>query len=205
MFVPPDSVAPLGTSEITTETVSDESVADVEIDRAIAVSSEPIAAATVRFGASATGFTVTASVWLVDALTEPSVEVDVTVRVKSASLFEGGVIVRPLSCAGESVQLPSPLFVPPDSVAPDGTPEITTDRLSEGSVAEVEIDRPIAVSSEPVAAATVRFGASATGLTVTASVWLVDALTEPSVDVDVTVRVKSASLFAGGVIVRPLS
>ena len=90
------------------------------------------------------------------------------------------------------------LFVPAESVAPDGTPEITTDRLSDGSVAEVETERPIAVSSEPVAAETVKPGASATGFTVTASVWLVDALTEPSVEVDVTVSVKSASLFAGG-------
>ena len=97
------------------------------------------------------------------------------------------------------------LFVPVESVAPSGTPEIVTDTVSDVSVAEVEIERPIAVSSEPVAADTVRFGASATALTVTASVWLVEAETLPSVEVDVTVSVKSASLFDGGVIVRPLN
>ena len=97
LFVPADNVAPVGTPEITTDTVSDESVAEMEIDKAIAVSSEPVAAATVRPGASATGLTVTASVWLVEADTLPSLEVDVTVSVKSASLFAGGVIVRPLS------------------------------------------------------------------------------------------------------------
>ena len=205
LFVPAERVAPVGTPEITTDTVSDVSVADVEIDSAIAVSSEPVAAETVRFGASATAFTVTARVWLVEAETLPSVEIDVTVSVKSASLLAGGVIVRPLSCAGVSVQEPLLLFVPAENVAPSGTPEITTETLSDESVADVEIERPIAVSSEPVAADTVRFGASATALTVTASAWLVEAETLPSVEIDVTVSVKSASLLAGGVIVKPLN
>ena len=77
------------------------------------------------------------------------VEVDVTVSVKSASLFAGGVIVRPARSAGASVQVPLLLFVPAESVAPDGTPEITTDRLSDGSVAEVEIEKgfPVTVCS----------------------------------------------------------
>ncbi len=97
------------------------------------------------------------------------------------------------------------LFVPAESVASAGMPEITTETVSDRSVAEVEIDNGIAVSSEPVAADTVRFGASATALTVTARTWLVEAETLPSVEVDVTVSVKSASLSAGGVIVRPLN
>ena len=84
---------------------------------------------------------------------DASVEVAVTVSVKSASLFDGGVIVRPDSCAGVSVQLPPPLSVPADSAAPAGTPVMVIDSVSEPSVSvsAEEIVSGIAVSSLPEA------------------------------------------------------
>ena len=130
--------------------------------------------------------------WLVDAEDVPSTDVDVTVSVKSSSLLDGGVIVRLDSCAGVSVHTPPPAFEPADSTAPVGTPEIVTETVSVGSVAEVEIDSAIAVSSLPNAGLTARFGVSATGFTVTRSVWLVDAEDVPSTDVDVTVKIGRA-------------
>ena len=62
-----------------------------------AVSSAPLEPDTVRFGASASAATVTAIVAVDDAVSPPSLEVATTVRLKSASEFAGGVIVKPES------------------------------------------------------------------------------------------------------------
>jgi hypothetical protein len=81
-----------------------------ETESAIALSSFPVTSATVSVGASATGSTVTSIVSTVVAVSPPSVSVDVavTVSVKSPSLSAGGVIVSPASCAGVSVHTPPP-------------------------------------------------------------------------------------------------
>ena len=67
------------------------------------------------------------------------------------------------------------------------------------------IDREIAVSSFPETAGTLRVGASAIGLTVTFRLTEVDAVgpVAPSCEVAVTVKAKSTSELAGGVILRP--
>ena len=99
------------------------------------------------------------------------------------------------------------LSVPALSVAPVGTPETTTASDSEPSVSDrVEVmSSAIAVSSVPEALATVRFGASASAATETSMVSITWLVSLPSVAVAVTVRVKSASEFAAGVTVRPVS
>ena len=51
----------------------------------------------------------------------------VTVSVKSASLFAGGVIVRPSTCSAVTLHWPFPRSIPALSSAPSGTPEITID------------------------------------------------------------------------------
>ena len=184
------------------------SVSAGEIVSGIAVSSSPVTSVvTVSVGVSATGSTVTSIVSTVEAVSVPSVDVAVTVRVKSTSLSAGGVTVRPESCAGVSVQMPPPWSLPADKLAPAGTPETVTARLSEPSVSvsAEDIVSGIAASSSPVASATVSVGASATGSTVTLIVSAMEAVSEPSVEVAVTVRVKSTSLSDGGVIVSPAS
>ena len=72
----------------------------------IAVPARPWVSVTARVGASATPVTLTARVadLLVVAPPLDLVEVAVTVRLIGASEFLGGVIVRPDSCAGVSVQ-----------------------------------------------------------------------------------------------------
>jgi hypothetical protein len=112
---------------------------------------------------SATAFTVTAIVpTVVAAVAQPSFEMAVTVRLKSASLLAGGVIARPVSCAGVSVMLP-PVMVSVSpavlvSVAPVGMPSILTvsTSLASASVCAALIDSAIAVSSLPLAADTAR-------------------------------------------------
>ena len=65
-------------------------------------------------------------------------------------------MVNPASWAGVSVQEPFPLSVPAESVAPAGTPEMVTDRLSEPSLSTLSIlmDSGMGVSSCPAAPAT---------------------------------------------------
>src|SRR6185295_10767655 len=136
-LVPADNVAPVGTPLIVTANVSEPSVSvrPAEMASGIAVSSLPDAGVVDSVGASATALTVTARLDDVDAVTPPvSVEVAVTPSVKSASEFAGGVIVRPASWADVNVKTPPPWFVPADSVAPAGTPEIVTASVSEPSV-----------------------------------------------------------------------
>ena len=176
------------------------------------VSSFPTAAATLSVGVSDTGLTVTRRGALVlTGVAVPSVAVAVTVRVKSASLLFGGVIDSPASCAGVRVAVPfTTASAPPAlrSTAPSGMPDRVMVSVSEPSVSVRAglIVSGIAVSSLPLAAETARVGMSETGLTVTSSGALVLAgAALPSVLVAVTVRVKSASLFSGGVIANPAS
>ena len=177
----------------------------------IAVSSLPLAAWTARVGMSETGLTVTSSGALVLAgAAVPSVLVAVTVRVKSTSLFSGGMIANPVSWPGVSVMEPLAIVsVSPAALvrtAPGGMPLMVTLSVSEPSVSvrAGSIVSGIAVSSAPVVAATLSVGVSDTGLTVTGrvAVTLLGAAV-PSVLVAVTVRVKLSPLFGGGVRVRP--
>ena len=78
---------------------------------------------------------------------ELSLAVAVTVSVKSASLFAGGVIVRPASSAGVRVHVPSRLSTPADSTAPAGTPLITIDSTSEPSVS---VNDALMLSAQPM-------------------------------------------------------
>ena len=74
------------------------------ICRSMAVSSLPLAVCAVSCGASASAFTVTRwsmVVWWISP--SRSVVVAVMLRCKSWSLLDGGVTVRPCSCAGVRV------------------------------------------------------------------------------------------------------
>src|SRR5260370_28811787 len=104
---------------------------------------------------------------VVEARLPPSLAVAVTDRVKLGSSAELAVMVRPASCAGVSVQLPPPLLVPADRVASLGTLPRVVDSVSSSSLAPSAstsaalIESEIGVSSGPLAADTVRLGASA--------------------------------------------
>src|ERR1051325_4894001 len=174
---------------------------------AMAVSSLPVAGDTVTVGTSATAFTVTARLAMVDVAVLPpaaSVLVAVTFRVKSTSELAAGVSVRPDSCAGGKVQVPLPLLVPADSVAPDGMLlTVMAVMLSEPSVSVRPALRfsAMAVSSLPVAGETVTVGTSATAFTVTARLAMVLVAVDPpvaSVLVAVTFRLQSTSALAAG-------
>ncbi len=138
----------------------------VSISSAIALSSRPLASETARFAPSATPVTSTV---------KPELTVDVSplasrlVAAISRSMLplksSGGVRVRPLNCPGESVHEPSPLFVPAESTAPSGTPEIVMDRVSlppSRSFSDADRSSVIALSSAPLTSPAFRFGASAT-------------------------------------------
>jgi hypothetical protein len=86
----------------------------------------------------------------------PSMAVATTTRAKEANSFAGRDSVRPASWPCVSVQLPSPLSMPAESVAPEGTPEIRIDRLSEPSrsTSRAEMASATGLSSTPFAACT---------------------------------------------------
>src|SRR5437762_1963926 len=96
----------------------------------------------VSVGASATELTWTSRLAVVDAVgpVDPSCEVATTVRVKSASEFAGGVILRAARFQLRMLKelLPASAttwFVPSDNVAPIGTALTTRlDRCSEPSI-----------------------------------------------------------------------
>ena len=164
-------------------------------------------------GASATPVTPTWNDAVVVVVAPPlaSVEVAVTVRSKSTLESSFGLIVRPLSCSCVKVQVPSPLLVPADRVAPSGTPAILIDSASEPSrsVSAALMFSAIAVSSRPCTAPTSRVGADAVlsaitaGSTLSAMVPVVSAVDVPSFEVAVTVSEKSPLESAAGVIVKP--
>jgi hypothetical protein len=140
-FVPADRLATLGTPVTLSDRLSVPSVAvSAElIDNAIADPALPDAFCTVSVGAVATPAIATARLPEVDAV-EPSVSVSVAVAVAlrfdvPAKLPTGATRLKPDSCAGVSVQLPSEFFVPADRFATLGTPVTLIDRLSVPSVA----------------------------------------------------------------------
>ena len=140
----------------------------------------------------------------------PSVDVVVTVRVKSLSSLLAGVIVNPLNSAVVNSHTPLPWLVPAESVAPVGTSEIVTLKLSEESVSTRlgDMVRAIAVSSLPLAVfVRLNVGVSATAITLTSIVSVLVAVSAllDSVEVTDTVKVKSLSSFVGGVMVKPLN
>ena len=139
------------------------------------------------------------------SMSTSSVAVAETPRVKSASLLAGGVMVSPDSSEPFRVQEPSRLSTPAESTAPSGTPEMVTLRLSEPSrsVRPAAMSRLIAWSSVPAESFSTRIGRSASAAVETAIVPVTVAVSVPSVAVAETSRVKSASLLAGGVMVRP--
>ena len=97
MSVPADRIAPAGTPEMVTLSVSEPSASDrpEAISNGMAVSSVPEASATSRVGASATASTVTSRVSDTVAVSVPSVVVAVTVNWKSASELVAGVMLSP--------------------------------------------------------------------------------------------------------------
>ena len=95
--------------------------------------------------------------------------------------------VADVPTAGESVQVPSRLSVPAESVAPDGTPAmVMLVMLSEPStsVRATLMSSGIAVSSPPTASVTVTAGASATAVAVTFRLAICEAV-PPSASVEV--------------------
>ena len=210
LTVPALRFAPAGMSETVTESVSDPSVSVSAgvMSSAMAVSSVPDAALTVRVGASASPVTETASVSVTVAVSPDSVSVVVTAtaRVKFASLSAGGVIARPVSSAGVSVTDPSGFTVPALSVAPVGMSETVMLAVSLLSTSVTEMESAMAVSSVPLAALVPSVASAAVPVTVTPRVVVVVAVSPvDSVDVAATDNVKSAVLSVGGVIVRPVS
>jgi hypothetical protein len=95
----------------------------------------------------------------------------VTVNAKSTSLSDGGVISNPVNSPGVRVQLPSPLSMPADRVAPAGTPEITMDKISPalGFTSAASMLSAMTPSSVPVASSTLSVGFLAIAL---APVWV---------------------------------
>ena len=208
LSVPADNVAPSGTPVISTDRTSPLSVRPAVMFNGISASSAPAASLTTRVGASASAATLTSKLPLVVAVVTScvsgSVSVDVTTTPnwKSVASLAAGVTVRPVRSPGATVQLPLPLSVPADNVAPSGTPVISTDVISSEpsvSVTAAEMSNTIAVSSAPKTSETVTSGASATAATLTGRT---AALLPPSVEVAVTVKSKSLLSFAAGVIVR---
>ncbi len=181
------------------------SVRPASISRAMAESSELLASETSNVGASATPATSTVILPVVVATSSPSADCAVTVRSNDPLKSSAGVIVRPFRSVADSVQLPSPLSVPADKVAPSGTPLIVTERTSELSVKPASISSAIAVSSEPLASETSNVGASATPATSTVIVSVAVAMSLPSADWAVTVRSNDPLKSSAGVIVRPAS
>src|SRR5260370_157039 len=118
-------------------------------------------------------------------------------------------MVRPESCAGVSVQLPPPLLVPADSVASSGTLPMVIDSFFSNDTAPAETytlslhDALPILSSVPLAADTVRLGASACSATETVIEPVVEARLPPSLAVAVTDRVKLGSSAEVAVMVRP--
>ena len=203
------SVAPSGMFWIETSAASPSWMPVTEMSRGIAVSSSPVAALVSREAMSATPVTETASVALWEAVSLPSVDVAVTVRLKSSASFAGGVMARPSSWSAVSVALPSVMvMVSPAllvSVAPSGMFAISMARLSDASESADVMSSAMALSSEPDAALTSREGVSATASTETASV-SVDIASAPPLDsiaMARMVRLNSPLKFSLGISCSP--
>ena len=171
-LVPAENAEPKGTAEILTIRVSEPSIS-LKLGRmlsGIKVSSTPLVALTTSDGVSATPAMFILSVVSVCALAVPSVAMAEIERFICPLKFIGGVRVNPPNCAVVKVQLPLPLYIPAESVAPVGTFPITTDRLAVASATDVWIFNGMEVSSSPVAATMFNTGVPATAPTVTGSV-----------------------------------
>ena len=170
---------------------SEPSMRPASISSAIAESSEPLASEAANVGASAIPATSTVISSTTTALSVPSIVETDTVRSKLPLKFSPGVIVRPSRSATSRVQVPSPLSVPADRVAPSGTPEMVIEMPSFASSSSVSIDSAIALSSSPDASLTSSVAPSATAATSTVKDVLVeDLLPFASVLVAVTERSK---------------
>ncbi len=176
--MPADSVAPAGTPAIVTALRLSEpsvSVSAAVMVLGMAVSSSPRASSAVSSGASAIAITETSKGTSVLASPRTSSAtskisgsgsklsaraVPRATSVKSSVPSGGGVSVRPASSAGSSVNVPSPLSMPADSVAPSGTSISVTSRLrrAAGSASAAVIAVGIAVSSSPAMSAAVTIG-----------------------------------------------
>ncbi len=180
-------------------------------------SSLPAASDTVTLGVSETGSTVISIVrvevaLLLSSVISPplatvaaSVEVAVTVSVKSVSSSAGGVMVRAeRSQSLISTSVPSPLnrLTPSVRIAPAGTPLSITVNASEPSVSvapTVMGGIVIGVSSSPLASPPLIVGKSATASIVAVSVVVVEPVSPSSLaKLVTTVRDISPSLSAGG-------
>ena len=142
----------------------------------------------------------TAELLLVTSLSS-SVDIAVAVRFMSPLKSAGGVTVKSaksLRSLPSIVQVPLPLSVPSERVAPVGTPEMVTLRVSEPSVSvrAAVIETPIASPSSPSPPVAEIVVSSATPTTLTGTSTCV---VPPSVDVASIVRLKSTFEFAGGV------
>src|SRR6185437_927448 len=154
--VPAESEAEPGTPVMLSDRVSLPSVAvrADAIDNAIEEPALPEALARFSVGALATPAITTAM--LPDAVRRVpsgSVAAAVTLSVAvPAKLPAGAVKLKLASWAGVSVQLPSALCVPADSVDPLGTPDMLIDSVSVPSVEPTAdtIDNGIAVPALPV-------------------------------------------------------
>ncbi|MFV3130960.1 hypothetical protein [Niveispirillum sp. KHB5.9] len=170
MSVPADSRAPAGTPAMVMCRLSDpsRSVSADWMFSGMPWPDTPTAAATCRLGVSATGRTLTCT-WALTELLMPAtlVTLAVTLRSKSTSLLAGGVSFRPVSWAAVRVQLPLPLLVPADRVAPVGTPATVTDRTPPTPRASVAMRRSsgTAISSRVVTSRAARWMAAAAGCT----------------------------------------
>ncbi len=171
-----------------TERVSLGSTSADATSSAIGVSSLPVTSLTLKVGVSATAVRSIGRLVVVDALSLPSTDVAVTVRLIVPLTCSGGVITRPLSSAGVSVTVPSGFTVPAEKVVPAGTSLKVIDRTSLGAVSADAISSATGVSSMPDAGVADKVGASATASNVTVKVSTEDAVSVPSVDVAVTVR-----------------
>src|SRR3990172_10497925 len=171
-------------------------------------STTPIAAGAATVGASLTGRTSTLRFATLVAVPPPASELIArTVRGKSAAPLAGGVTVRaarfhPVISTSWLPAAAVKLLIPSARIAPTGSASSSSESDSEPSVSTsaTPMAGAIAVSSLPAAGATASAGASATGSTVTARFAETVALKPfaASVLVALTVRLKLASLCAGG-------
>ncbi len=144
LLVPALNSAPFGTSLMVIDMVSEPSASTwvTSISRAMALSSRP-AASVVSISASEAEVSV-ASTEIVAVVVElsPSSSVAVAATVRSkAGVPSGTVISRPSRSPESSVQVPSPLSVPAESVTPSGTLLMVTETVSEPSVSESVAER----------------------------------------------------------------
>src|SRR6218665_3872844 len=164
--IPADRLAPAGRFEMLIDSVPCKSTgaSAAEMASGTGTSSIPTAACTANTGVSATDATDTDSDAPVLAVVPFSCDVAVTVRATLPFQFAAGMNFKPVNCAGVSVQLPPPLLVPADSVAPAGRPATVMVSVSDPSMScsAAAIIRGTGASSTPTAALTDSSGVVAT-------------------------------------------